>query len=174
MKLDKLLGPPEKLIHAIIKPLTWVALVLLGLMVLHIVAHIFGRFLFRSPLVGTLEIIELETVILAACVVAYAEVQRRHVRVDVIFTKFPHLVQIRLAGIMNFIGAVYFVLMAWSAGKLAWTYLFPRIMASQNLYVPLAPFSFVLAFGILMLGLALLVNCFRPLPLQAGEKGEEK
>lgn len=169
MKAGKLLGAVTRGIYAIINSITWVARVTVGLMVLMVVANIFARFIFKETLFGSLELTELATVLVAFIVVGYTEVNRRHVRVDVLVSRLSGRTQTILAGIMNFIGAAFFLFMVWPAWQLAWADLFPKVAISTILSVPLAPFRFVIALGCLLLGLAMLVNCFHPLPPRAEE-----
>ena len=103
---------------------------------------------------------------------AWTEVQRRHVRIDMVTSRFPRGIQTWLAGIMNFMGAVYVAFTTWGLVVYVQSGLSSPATFTPNLSILEAPFPLMLAIGCLLLCLAMLVNCFHPLPAR-GEKKEE-
>ena len=170
MKLSKLFDGYSRFIEA----LTWVPLVVAIIMVLLIVYNITGRYIFRTPLFGTIEMIEMAIVIVAFLgVVAYTEVRRAHVRVEVLISRFPRRVQIILESIMKFIAAVFFVLMGWQSWELMLTRLFPRVMTTDLVNIPMGPFMGVIALGCVLLSIQLLIHCYQNLAsLKTGDREE--
>ena len=167
MKLNKLFEAYSRFIVA----LTWPALVVASIMVLLIVYNITGRYIFKAPLFGTLEMIEMGIVVVVFFVVAYTEVRRAHVRVELVISKLPSRVQIILESIMKFISAVFFALISWQAGVLMWSRLFPKIRATDLVGIPIGPFMGVIAFGSMLLSIQLLIHCYQGLSsLKAGRR----
>ena len=168
-QVKKLIGAAVRGIHAITIVVTRIAGIGLGIMMLLIVSNILARFLFKKPLLGTIELVELLTLISAFFTVAYTEVRRGHVKVDLVVSRLPRRAQAVLASIVYFIGAAFFVRLAWQGGEQMWSDLFP-IRVTNILYIPFAPFMFVIAFGSMLLGLEMLIHVFQPLPTEE-EKG---
>ncbi len=151
-------------IHGLIRVLTWVASGTLGIMILFVVSNVLSRFLFGKPLPGTIEIIELVTVVIVFFSVAYTEAKRAHIYVEIMVRRLSRRAQAILASIMYLLAAVFFAAMGWRGGVLAWSYLFPRIRETYVLSIPIAPFLFVIAFGSLVLAVETLIHVFHPLP----------
>lgn len=169
MKLGKLFETTVKCIHALIRVLTWVATGALGIMVLFVVSNILARFLLKKPLPGSIEFIELAAVVVVFFALAYTEVRRGHVHIELVVSQLPRRAQAILASIMCFLAAAFFVAMGWRGGVLAWSHLFPSIRETYVLSIPFAPFMFVIAFGSVVLALEMLVHVFHPLPTEERE-----
>jgi len=164
MKLSKSFETFARGVHALIRVLTWVATGALGIMILFVVSNVLARFLFKKPLPGTIEIIELVTVVIVFFSVAYTEVRRAHIYVELVVSRLPRHARAILASIMYFLAAAFFAAMGWRGGVLAWSYLFPTVRETYVLSIPIAPFMIVIAFGSLVLALETLVHVFQPLP----------
>jgi len=171
MKLGKLFETTVKGIHVLSRVLTWVATGALSIMILFVVSNILARFLLRKPLPGSIEVIELLAVVVVFFALAYTEVRRGHVHVELVVSRLPRRTQAILASIMYFLAAAFFATMGWRGGVLAWSYLFPRIRETYVLSIPHAPFLFAIAFGSVVLALEALVHVFQPLLTEA-EKDE--
>lgn len=83
---------------------------------------------------------------------------------DLVVSLFPKRAKAVLASIMCFSGTVFFIVMSFEAGELAWSNLFPSVLLTDTLSIPFAPFVVVIAIGSLLLGLEMLINAFHPLP----------
>ena len=171
MKLCKFAGKTENIIHGTSRVLAWIAAGFSILMMLTIVINVVGRFVFRKPLPGTIEIVEMLTSALIFFALAYTEQKRRHIHVELIVSRFPRRAQAILASIMYFFGAVFFIVMGWQGCILMLKSLTPLVQASHILSIPEAPFIFAVAFGSLLLGIELLIHVFQPLPPEM-DKGE--
>lgn len=163
MKMDKMVNNIIKGIHATVRAFTWIGACAAAVMVIVIVINVIGRFLFKQPLQGTIELVELMTVVVVFSVLAYTELRRGHVHVELVVSRFPRRAKAIVASIMCFAGAAFFIAMSWKAGELMWSNLFPLIRATDTLAIPFAPFVFVIAIGSLLLGLEMLINAFHPL-----------
>ena len=156
--------------HAISRVLAWIAAGASIVMMLTIVINVVGRFVFRAPLQGTIEIVEMLTAAMIFFALAYTEQRRRHIHVDLIVSRFPRRAQAILASIMYFFGAVFFIVMGWQGFVLMIESVTPLVQESHILSIPEAPFIFAVAFGSLLLGIELLIHVFHPLPPETDEK----
>jgi TRAP-type C4-dicarboxylate transport system permease small subunit len=170
MKHGKLFETIANGVHALVRVLTWIASGALGIMILFVVGNILSRFLFKKPLPGTIEVIELVAVVIVFFSVAYTESKRAHIYVELVVSKFSRSTQAVLASMMYFFAAVFFAAMGWRGGVLAWSYLVPRIRETYVLSIPIAPFLFVIALGSFALALETLIHVFNPLPDEGGKE----
>lgn len=170
MKGEKLIGTVTRGVHATIKPFTWIAAVVLCMMVLLLTAHIVGRSLFSKPLLGTAEIVGLMLCTVVWLVVVYAQVAGGHIRIVLVVERLPRRVQAILGSIVYFINGVFFVIMGWQSAVLVEAYLFPRIRLTNVHLIPLFPFIIVIVIGSLLLGVEMLMKCFHPLPSEEERK----
>ena len=68
------------IINKIIKALTWMAYLVILLMLIIIVGNIIGRFFFNKPLLGTVELVELGMVIIGFFAMPYATMTNANVK----------------------------------------------------------------------------------------------
>jgi TRAP-type C4-dicarboxylate transport system permease small subunit len=158
-------------IHALVKALSRVAIVALSAMILFVVSNILARFFFKSPIPGTIELVELIAVIVVFLAVGYTEFRRAHISIELVVNRFSSRARAVTASIMYLLSAAFFVILGWRGAVLAWSYSYPTIRDSYVLSIPFAPFIFFIAFGSAVLGLEALTHVFRPLPVEDG-KGE--
>lgn len=159
-------------IHAAVRVFTWVGACAGAFMIIVIVINVIGRFFFRQPLRGTIELVELMTVVMVYSVLPYAELRRRSIHVDLVVSLFPRRAKAVLASIMCFAGTVFFIIMSFEAGELAWSNLFPSVLSTDTLSIPFAPFVLVIAIGSLLLGLEMLIHAFHPLSPEKEQGGK--
>ncbi len=163
MRLNKLVGSAATHLEAITRLFTWVGIGGSTLMTLIIVCNVLGRFLFKRPLLGTGELVEALLVIVVFSSLAYTEARRGHVHVELVVSRLPKPAQATLAGIMSFLCGVFFLIMAWQAGKLAVFYLSPTV-ESPLLSIPHSALMLIIALGSVVLALEMLAHISHPLP----------
>jgi TRAP-type C4-dicarboxylate transport system permease small subunit len=164
----------ERVSHAldlIIDGVAWVGAGALALMVLIVVSNVVGRYVFRKPLLGAVEMMGLLTVVVVFCVLAFTESKRAHIVVDIVVSRLRGRTKAIMASIMCFIGAVFFIIVGWQGWDLMWSNLFPDMRSTGVLSIPFAPIMFIMAFGCLLFGLELLVHSFSI--LTSAEKNQE-
>ena len=164
--------PGGKWTRAIVMALTWVAAATLCLMVVVIVINVVGRYLFKLPLQGTVEIVELALVVTVVFAFAYTEVENAHVTMDEVVARFPRRVRAVLIRIMYFAAALFFLIMGWRTVVLSISYARPLMRVTDVLKIPIAPLIFIVAVGAVLFGLVLLIKGFSPLPQGESEKGQ--
>jgi len=122
-----------------------------------ITLNVFGRTLFHTPILGTIEYAALASVVFASGAVGYAEKQRRNVVMEVVSSRFPPRVK-------AFTDAFGLLLALAVIGFLAWAMFGnARFAASYGettlvVKIPLAPFKYIWALGATLLCVILLTN----------------
>lgn len=153
----------KKIIDRTAIGLTWIAIIGLSILILFVVTNVLSRFLFKKPLPGTIEVIELITVVIVFFSVAYTEVRRGHIYVELIISKLPRKVRVIFGSLMYFICTIFFAVLGFEAWRLACSYLSPTVRDTYVLHIPIAPFIFVIAFGSFVLAIVTFSHIFSPL-----------
>ncbi len=129
------------------------AIPLLAMMVV-IVGNSLGRVFFNTPIKMTIEGAGLLGVILVAVAIGFAERERVNVAVRIVFERFPERVRVVIeifTFILTLVGAAYLL---WAVVTSALKSL--RIQElTISTQIPIAPFKFIWAAGILILCLFL-------------------
>jgi len=162
VKFGKVLSAIAGGIDSVIRSLASVACVVLGIMVLLVVSNVLGRFLFKQPLLGIVELVEMMMVIIGFFAIAYTALNRGHVRVDLVISRLSRRTQTILGSIAFFLSAGIFAIITYEGSVNTIYYIHHLKESSTVLSVPFAPFRFVMALGCLLLCLRLLVDAFRP------------
>jgi TRAP-type C4-dicarboxylate transport system permease small subunit len=173
MKPDRLRAIRDGL-HAVIRVVAWIAAASLVIIILTTVIHVVGRYLFKSPLTGSIELIQLLLVVTVSFSIAYTEVTKMHVSFHELVDRFPRRAHAVVFSIVYFVGAAYFIVLSWREVVQGISFLMPIIGDTDVLHIPIAPFYFVIAIGALLLGIEMLLNCFSPKPLENSLKTGEK
>jgi len=159
-------------INCAVMVMTWVAGCAAVLTVVVIITNVVGRYFFRRPLHGTIEFVELMTVVLVYSVLPYTELCRRHVKVELVVSMLHRRTRAVLGSIMSLAGAAFFITMSWQAGLLAWANFSPFVRTTDTLVIPFAPFVFIIAIGSLLLALEMLINGFFPVSSNQNQGGK--
>lgn len=171
MKLRKLIDAIGAGEDAVIKAVSSVGCWLVFVMALVLTVNVLGRFLFSKPVLGTIEIVELLLIIIAALSVPYTAMKRGHVRVDVLLPHFSRRTQAILASLAFFISAGISAIIAYQAILDTIYYAQHLGQHTATLSIPFAPLRGMLALGFILLCLKTLVDVFHPLPPEEGDKG---
>lgn len=139
--------------------LIWLAAVTLAAMMLLQAINVFIRGV-HQPILGAEEIIGYGLVVVVCCGLAYTSVIRSHVRVEVLFYRFPERTQIVLNTISTLLAVGVFAVIAWQSAVHAWEqWLLGEI--SIVLGFPILPLRVVVVVGFAALCLALLADLFK-------------
>lgn len=129
----------------------------LAVMMFFIMTDVLLRYIFKSPILGSYEIVEYMMALLIPFGVVYCAHKKGHVAVDILFDRFPK----RFQGILNVITSlavlVFFVLIAWQ-NILFIEESYAQKITSGVLYIPAYPFVTALAVGFVALCLVLLMD----------------
>jgi len=128
-------------------------------MMLLTIADVFLRKVFSQSILGTVEVTEFMMVILLFFAVTQTEILDGHVRVDLIMSRFGERTQTLVDTITQLVCFLLFGLFTWStlvyAGKMR-----ASGEVSQDLWLPVYPFIYVVALGCALLALSLLIKSF--------------
>jgi TRAP-type C4-dicarboxylate transport system permease small subunit len=172
VRFENFIKKTQKLLDTVTAGVSWVGAGAMVVMVLVIVANVTGRYLFKTPVLGAVEMVGLLTVVLVFCVLAFTESQKAHIVVDIVVSRLHGRSRAILASVMCFFGAVFFIIMGWQGWDLMWSNLFPTMRATGVLSIPFAPFMFIMAFGCALFGLELFVHAFSKPASKKNESGE--
>ena len=145
-------------LHAFTKKLCLVADILargcfFSVMVL-VLANIVMRKVLVRPIMGAYELVGLLTATGIALSLAQCALQDGHIAVTIVTDNLPHAAQRILDVVAHAISLGFWMLMTWSMFVFAGT-TFGRGMVSATARLPVYPFIFIIAFGLLCLCLAL-------------------
>ena len=138
------------------KILTFLAGLILVVMVLLTCANIVFR-MFWVPISGTYELMGFAGAMLTAFALAYTQIKKGHIAVDILVNAFPKKMQWVLVVINNGMCFVFFLLAAWQLGLKAHT-LKSTGELTETLRIICYPFTYAVALGCGVLALILLTD----------------
>jgi TRAP-type transport system small permease protein len=109
-----------------------------------------GRYLFNRPITGAFEITEYLVLILIFAFIGYAQSQKSHVAVDLLWAQLPPRLRKYIDLGNHFICLAVMVLITWM-GALKAIELKSVGEASPNLQIPAYPFAFFMVLGCLVM-----------------------
>lgn len=110
-----------KTISAALRALSWVGTACILLMMLHVTVDVVMRYVFNSPLPGTLNIVSrYYMVIVVFLSLAVAERQDAHISVEIVYDRLPARLRRVLALLAWLLTALTFAAIAIRAGEVAW------------------------------------------------------
>ena len=130
------------------------------IMVILVTVHVLSRALFKKPLMGTVELEELMIVILVFLGIAYTQVQRKHISVDFLTSRFSENTQNVLSVATSFLSVVLFFALSWQSIVLSMTYL-DNGVATFHLRIPTFWLIWIIALGFFLFGIILLKDFFQ-------------
>lgn len=131
--------------------------VVLMLMMLTVFIDVFLRYIFNSPLVGSVEIVEIMMVLVVALGMAYTGIHKGHISVDLLVSRFPLKVQAAIDIFNYLIATILFLIMSWKTGLQA-IVAGSRHVTTTVLEVPIYPFVWTLSICTGLLSLVFLLQ----------------
>lgn len=136
-----------------------IASVFLFLMMLLTVADVFLRKVYSKSILGTVEVTEFMLLIVVFFALAHTEVLNGHVKVDLVMSRFGPRAQAFVDMITQLVCFVLGILITWS------TLVYSEMMRaagerSQDLWLYVFPFIYIVAAGCAVLALTLLIKTF--------------
>ena len=122
-------------------------------------ADVFGRYFLNRPIVGAYELQEYLMVCLVCLTLAYCAVEKGHVVVDILVSRFPQRVQAIIGAITTLLGVCLCSVITWQAVAYVQRMLGSGLV-SPTLKIPRYPFTGVLVFGMALFCLVLLKDFF--------------
>jgi TRAP-type C4-dicarboxylate transport system permease small subunit len=136
--------------------------VFLFIMMILTVADVAGRYFFNRPLQGTNELTGLSLVCVAASALAYSQIKKGHIRVDLISGRLSPRGQNILDAIAYLFCLFASVLITWQTFVRAASYIVSK-RATETLVIPFFPFMLLLGLGFFFLALVSLVDLIKSL-----------
>jgi TRAP-type C4-dicarboxylate transport system permease small subunit len=163
-KLLKLPLKAESGLYSLSKVAAVIAGFVLAAMMMLTVADVCGRYFFNSPIKGTWEVIGLLLVCAGTWGLGYCQMEKAHIRINIIVEKFSPRVQALMLSFTYLVGIAAFSLLCWRMFMLAMRYLSTmKGYVSDTLDIPYPPFMFALSIGAGIIVLILIVDLVRSL-----------
>ena len=149
-------------------PVTWVLTRLnevsgyvLFFMMLLITTDVAGRYLFSSPIPGTLEFTEFLIVFVVFFSMAYVQLTKRHICVELLTQRLPRRVADGLAVVVLLIAALFFALMCWQAWFSGLSALEYREASDGLVQIPVYPPKLAIPFGAALIALQMVRDAWK-------------
>lgn len=159
----------DKIVSALTLRTAQAAQFVLALVMLIIVLNVISRKIWQ-PVPGTVELVEMSGAVLLALAVAYTAITKSHIMVGILVERFPPRIQAAVGIVVNTIALFFSFLLAretfFFAGKMM-----QGGYTTGQLFIPIAPSIYLVAFGFAMLTLVLLRDVIEDLITVA--KGSE-
>ena len=147
----------ERWVYPISRLMSWIASAILVIMMLLTVTDVFLRKVFNQSVLGTVEVTEYLLVIVIFFTLADTEFLDGHVKVDLVMSRFGKHAQAIVDMVTQFVCFILSTLITWStlvySGKMR-----TSGEVSQDLWIPVYPFVYIVAVGSAILALTLLIK----------------
>jgi len=151
---------PSGLFNVLIDIAGFLALIALLAMMLLTTTDVFFRFFFDSPILGSIELVELLMVSVAGLSLAWCTLKSGHIRVDLLISMFSKKTN-KVLNIINFIFTA--CMCGLMIPSLVWRYIEGKKMDVRTyvLSIPEGPFVLLLCFGYLLMFIVLIIQIVR-------------
>ena len=139
-----------------------------------VVADVFGRKAFNSPIQGSIEVTELTLVVMVYLSVSYVQARREHVKLELFSSRLSEraLYGLNLLGL--FIALVISVIIMWQVGLFAWDSLITDDRTMGIVEIPIWPSKVTVFFGFVLLCVRLIIDiCGVLMGVDTGEAVDE-
>ena len=157
MDMERINTLLESWVNPVSRFMSHIASAVLFLMMVLTILDVFLRKVFSNPITGTVEVSEFMLVIVIFFALAVTEILNGHVKVDLVMRLFSKRVQAWVDCMTQMVCFVLVSVITWSAVIYAEKM---RLVGqvSQDLWIPVYPFIYVVAAGCAVLALALLIK----------------
>ena len=156
----------EKWIHKAGRAFGWLSIIVLFVMMFFMTFDVVGRYLFKTPITGSIDFITVMMVVLVFPAFAYLTFMDGHVRTDVLFNRLTKRGQ-GTFDIFNSICSIVLIgLITWQLGARAWSIIqHPPGISTSYFQWPHLPFIILAAVGCALMTLELIIWFFRSVNL---------
>ena len=147
----------KKIIANIIILFSYLASLILAIMLALYTINVVGRYVFNRPLLGADEMISFGMGLIVFLGISYTALDKGHVEIELIKSRLPKRAQIILSIFTSFLSAAFWGILSWQA----WERFLIENQESLILEINLSPFILVMSIGCLILSLQLFVDFFR-------------
>ena len=148
----------ERWIHTASREFSWLSIIVFFLMMLFMTTDVFGRYLFKTPITGSIDFITVMMVIAVFPSFAYVTFLGGHVRTDILFNRLPKRGQGAFDVFNSLCSLVFIGLITWQLGTRAWSIIqHPPGISTNYFQWPHLPFIILAAVGCALMTLELIV-----------------
>ncbi len=140
-----------RIIEFISRWLGILAVIFIIAMMLSTIADVSGRYLFNSPIVGTVELNRTLLVYVVFLTLAYAQLKQKHIRVTMLLDRFPPMPRIVIDGLCLLLALVYVGFVTYGGSIVAYEMTLAGEHETGLINFPMWPGRIGLAFGLLIL-----------------------
>lgn len=159
------------LLTRIINVLVIISCIIYGLMAFTIGFNVIGRLLFKHPMKGTVEIVEMMMVFIGFFSIVFATKNRSHVTVRLFLHYFPKGIQQRILSVGFLLSSIAMGIITYQAIVNTIYYTLHLEQTTSLLFIPLAPLKFVMALGCLLILILLILDFLKPLRIEKPKEG---
>jgi TRAP-type C4-dicarboxylate transport system permease small subunit len=158
----------EKIVILMTRWLNWMAAATLIIVMVIVCANVIGRSFWGTPVKGTVDIVSLLGAIVIGWAIAYTQVLKGHIRIDLFVQRLPPRIRYVVDSVIDLIGLALFALISWQ------TVIFAKANfevgeLSEVLKLPITPFASVVAVGCIALTLALFLDLIKSVSKAVGK-----
>ena len=136
----------EEIIHRLSNWFQFIGIAGMLLMMVITCIDVVGAKVFKSPILGALDIVMLAQIIAISFAVSMTLIVGKHIQVEFFFDLLPRPVQTFIKSIVLLLSMGLFILIIWRLGDLG--YSFQKTGEySATAYIPLYPFAYAVAFS---------------------------
>jgi len=146
-----------RLAHRISQVVNSVGIFIILLMMLLTTTDVFLRYLFNRPILGTVELTEFMMLIIVSFGLAYTQVNKGHIFVELIVSKFSPKTRAIIESLGYFLCLIIYLLIVWQTLVQADVQRIHGVKTGA-LEIPKYPFYIILAFGFGLLSFVFLVD----------------
>jgi TRAP-type C4-dicarboxylate transport system permease small subunit len=156
MSFHKTVERAERAIRVVSRIANTLAMGVLVIMMLLTVADVLLRYIFRRPILGTVELTEYMMVPVVFLAIPWCAIKGAHAKIDLIVERFPPRVQGIFDSVSGLISLFMISLICWQ-GFLESKDMWVSHIGADMLNVPTYPFYLIVGIGALLFALVLLV-----------------
>jgi TRAP-type C4-dicarboxylate transport system permease small subunit len=134
----------------LLRILFYMACVLVGFILCSVVLDALLRYFFRLPQIWVVELSEYSLYYICFLGTPWLLRQGGHTNIDILVSRFGHLVQNRLNSVMSIIGAVLCVVIFWHTAKITFKYFLTGYTTVTILEFPLWPLFAAIPLSMLL------------------------
>ena len=120
-------------------------------------ADVIGRYIFNAPIIGTIETFEILLPILALCGLAYTQMEKGHLKVDLLYSRLSLRRQSIVGLGISIWSIVLFLLIAWRGTLVAISY-WEQGRVISNIHIPLYLVQVLVPLGSVLICLVYVVD----------------
>lgn len=156
--MDRIKKTLTRIVQQIDTICAFVAEALTLLLMLLVTAEIVGRQIFGSPIPGQMESAALSLVLILYLGLAYTQLERRHIRVEIIISRVGGKRRELLEALILSLSLIPSVMMLWATAERAKVSVLGREFVSGVISFPVWPGRCAVAFGFALLSLTLVLQ----------------